>query len=309
MAQLIKVLLASLALTASSCTGKKEDAPGNGNSSGKPQVLTTFYPTQYFALRMADGVADVVCPVPDDADPIFWKPDAETIARYQRADLIILNGAGFAKWVEQTNLPESRTVDTSASFAERFIQYEDAVQHKHGPEGAHTHEGTDGHTWVDPVNALAQATAIKDALIRSFPDHEEEIGANFDKLKEELASLDAEFKKVSADAKTVPLLASHPAYNYIAQRYGWNIRNLDLDPEEMPDDETLEEIGKLLESHAAKTILWEGAPTDEIAARVKEELGLVSVEFSPCELAPEAPEDYLSVMRRNLEVMRGLFGK
>ena len=31
-------------------------------------------------------------------DPAFWQPTADEIARMQRADLILRNGAGYAKW-------------------------------------------------------------------------------------------------------------------------------------------------------------------------------------------------------------------
>ena len=43
------------------------------------------------------------------------QPSDELLAAYQRADLIVLNGAGFAKWVAGASLPPSRVVDTAAS--------------------------------------------------------------------------------------------------------------------------------------------------------------------------------------------------
>jgi len=104
------------------------------------------------------------------------------------------------------------------------------------------------------------------------------------------------------------ILASHPAYNYIARRYGWHIKNLDLDPEEMPDEEALAEIRSLLGEFPARYILWESAPRPEVAARLKALFGLTSVEISPCELlSPEqrkAEADFLSVMKTNAERLR-----
>ena len=55
-------------------------------------VYVVNYPLQYFAERIAGDQATVVFPAPPDEDPAFWTPDVSTIAGYQQADLILLNG-------------------------------------------------------------------------------------------------------------------------------------------------------------------------------------------------------------------------
>ena len=64
-------------------------------------------------------------------------------------------------------------------------------------------------------------------------------------------------------------------------------------------------IAKFQKDHPAKYVLWESAPLTESAERMKKELGLESIEFSPCELMSEADrnagKDYLSVMKQNLK--------
>ena len=45
-------------------------------------------------------------------------------------------------------------------------------------------------------------------------------------------------------------------------------------------------------------MLWESAPKPAVADRLKQQLGLVSVEFSPCEAAAGA--DYLEIMHKNI---------
>ncbi|KPK50972.1 MAG: hypothetical protein AMJ63_13415, partial [Myxococcales bacterium SG8_38_1] len=67
-------------------------------------VYAVNYPLQYFAQRIAGEFAEVVMPVPPDMDPAFWQPDAAIIGDFQRADLILLNGAGYAKWVSRVSL-------------------------------------------------------------------------------------------------------------------------------------------------------------------------------------------------------------
>ncbi len=298
-------------LASAGCDDAKPGASGgNDPRAGPPVIFTTFYPTRYFAERIGGDAVRVVCPVPDDADPIFWTPDAETIGRYQSADLIVLNGAGFEKWVERATLPRARTVDTARSFEKEFMRYEQGVTHSHGPAGEHAHEGLDGHTWVDPLNAVLQARAIRDGLVERFPEHAEGFRERFSALERDLRELDAALRAVS-NGQT-PILCSHPAYNYIARRYGWRIRNLDLDPETVPPAETLDGIRELLREFPARVILWESKPAAEVARSIETALGLRNVVFSPCELlAAEriaSGEDYLSVMRANIDALRPVFG-
>ncbi len=67
------------------------------------------------------------------------------IAVIQGADLIVLNGAGFAAWTVKTSLPRWRIVDTSARFADQLISTE-TLTHLHGAEGAHSLTGVASYT-------------------------------------------------------------------------------------------------------------------------------------------------------------------
>jgi hypothetical protein len=177
--------------------------------------------------------------------------------------------------------------------------------------GEHAHEGLDGHTWMDPVNAKIQANEIKNALKKRFPEHEGAFEKGFAALAKDLDALDEKLKVYQAAYKDEPLLASHPAYNYIARRYGWNIKNLDLDPKEMPSDEVFQGIKDILKRYPARHLIWEAYPTKAIADRMRNELGLISIEFSPCELLSEHAQhsgsDYMSVMRRTLDNISVVF--
>ena len=261
--------------------------PARGDA---PVVFTTFYPTTYFAGRLAGADARVVCPLPADADPIFWSPDDATIEAYQQADLIVVNGARFEKWVLKTSLPDARVVDTAKPFASEFLRFAEAVEHSHGPSGKHAHEGVDGHTWMDPLLAKQQAAEIARALKALLPERAQEIDARLAALHADLDEIHQGFEALTARYRKQPLLASHPAYNYPAFRYGWTVRNLNLDPESMPNAEQEAGLAKILEDTPARHILWESPPLPDIAERLKEKYGLESVEFSPCEvLVPRGP--------------------
>jgi zinc transport system substrate-binding protein len=290
---------AVLVLLAAACSEAPE---ATAPSRERPLVLTTFYPTAYFVTRIGGSLVDVRCPLPADEDPVFWRPDEAAIRAYQDADLVVLNGAGFEKWAATAPLPSARTVETARPFRSEWITTKGAVTHSHGPKGAHSHEGLDGHTWLDPVNASAQAREIKDALRRRLPAGASEIDAGFASLARDLEALDGELRALGP----VRCLASHPAYNYVARRYGWEVQSLDLDPEEVPSPAQAAAAAKIAAEKDLRVLLWEAEPLPPVRAPF-DALGLASVVFSPCEQPP--PEgDYLSAMRANVARLKAARG-
>jgi zinc transport system substrate-binding protein len=305
MKRLLHLLLAATFLVG--CDPVATDPSPHGAKSGSTTdrltIVTSLYPAQYFAQQVGGDLVEARCPVPPHEDPIFWMPDDSAIQQYQSADLIVLNGAHFAKWVEKVTLPHSKIVNTALPLKSEFIRFETAVEHSHGKTGKHSHEGIDGHTWLDPINAKVQAAEIRNALLLRLPHQNEAVEANYAALSADLDDLDKGFRALRLDAST-PILCSHPAYNYLARRYGWNIHNLDLDPAGMPSDETFAEISEALKTHPAKHILWESDPLPEIAERFENDLGVRTITISPCELLGE--NDYLVVMKRNIERLKAI---
>jgi len=278
---------------------------GPALADDKLTIYTVNYPLAYFAERLAGDLAEVRFPAPPDVDPAFWKPGADVVAAYQRADLILLNGAGYAKWVDKASLPRSRIVDTSRAFADKYIQAPTAVTHSHGPGGAHAHAGTAFTTWLDLSQAAQQAEAIAKALIRKRPEAKDRISRNLAALKSDLLALDALIAETAAPGRDRPLLASHPVYQYLARRYGLNLQSVLWEPDTVPDKPQWAELERILGEHRAKWMLWEGEPARESVERLRA-LGVRSVVFDPCANRP-ATGDFLSVMRNNARSLEQVF--
>jgi len=260
-------------------------------------VYTVNYPLAYFAEQIGGDLVEAVFPAPADEDPAFWSPDAETIAAYQGADLILLNGAGYAKWVERATLPATRLVDTSATLAAQLLPLEEKVTHSHGPEGAHEHGGWAFTTWLDPTLAAQQAQAVAAALIELRPEHHVAINERLGALEVDLGALDSRLGAAAEAVGDTPLVFSHPVYQYLVRRYGLNGAEVHWEPDEAPDGHAWDHLEELLESHPAKWMLWEGEPLEETVAGLAE-IGVDSVVFDPCGNRPE-DGDYLAVMTAN----------
>lgn len=281
--------------------------PSEQNASGpdKPCVQVVNYPLQYFAERIGGELIEVGFPIPPDVDPAFWRPDAEAVVAFQHADLIFLNGAGYAQWIDRVSLPVSRLVDTSAGFRDDFIEVEDTSTHQHGPQGEHTHGEIAFTTWLDPTLGIEQARAIMTALSRKWPDHAETFESNFKSLEQNLSALDADLKRLFSRQVDEPLLASHPVYQYLARRYDLKVISLHWEPQQLPTDEMMLEIDSILVEYPATFMLWEGEPHDVMRRKLKDR-GVECIVFKP---GPNTPGegDFMNLMRKNVEELARLF--
>ncbi|MEM7477503.1 MAG: metal ABC transporter substrate-binding protein [Planctomycetota bacterium] len=267
-------------------------------AKAKIRVGAVNYPLAYFARRIGGEQVEVHFSVPESDDPAFWKPNVDEIGIFQEADLILLNGADFAKWTGHVSLPRSKTVNTTAEVQEKYIQVQESIAHQHGPEGEHSHQGLAFTTWLDFQIAIAQARSVKNALCDQMPNSVPSFEGRFEDLEEELNALDEQLASVVAGQKNRPLFGSHPVYQYLRQAYGLNLQALHWEPREMPDVEAWEAFDKLLVQHPAKVMLWEASPLPEIQEKLTQK-GVISIVYSPASNTPR-DADFLEVMRQNV---------
>lgn len=273
---------------------------GVANAQDRPVVATVNYPLAFMAERLGGDAVEVLFPVPDGRDPSFWRPGLSEIAAIQQADLIALNGAGFATWTTRTSLPRSRLVDTSAGFSDAYISTT-SVTHSHGADGEHSHTGTASYTWLDFAQAAQQAVTLAAAMKRRMPELGDQIDVALSDLVADLAALDEETQAALTSLQGTPILATHPRYQYLARAYGLDITSLEWDAGAMPDDAQWQELQDRIEQTDASLLIWE-ATLPEHALERASEMGLRSVVFSPLATRPSRG-DFVSVMRAQIADM------
>ena len=273
-------------------------------AADKLQVYTVNYPLAYFAERIGGDYVDVQFPAPAGTDPAFWMPDTATIAAYQQADLILLNGADYAKWVKKVSLSQRKLVNTSSPFRDDYITGSNGVTHQHGPGGEHSHTGTAFTTWLDFSQSARQAEQIALAMKKLRPAHAELFAENYQRLQRDLLQLDARLHEIMANRPDLPLLASHPVYQYLARRYGLNLRAVMWEPDTYPDASSWQAFKSLLEAHPAHWMLWEDEPVDKTRERLlSSDVNIVV--FKPCMNRP-AQGDFMTVMQANIKALAEL---
>ena len=294
------LLILVIVTLVSSCHNSNKKENLSLSERRKPIIATVNYPLAYFAKRLSGEFADILFETPPNVDPAYWSPTDDQVGAIQAADLILLNGANYAKWTSSRTIPYEATVVTSSSFGDTLIELEEGTSHTHkSGSTSHTHEGFASTTWLDLELACKQASSTADALCEQFPEQVESISGKLKILLEEIRDLDRQMKLVTAPLRGTTLVASHPVYQYWTRAYGLSAHALHWEP--MQKLGTLE-MGELAaiqgEKSPVKYFIWEGPPTEENINKIKM-AGFINIVVNPCGARP-AKGDFLSIMQENI---------
>ena len=279
------------------CEKQTENSIGNRGST--PRIGAVSYPLASFAKMIAGTDAEIVYPVPQDVDPAYWTPDDASLRLYQDCDLILCNGAGYAKWLDRVSLRARALVDTSSAFSSKLIKLDQGVAHRHGDGETHTHGEVAFTTWLDLKQAAAQVRGAWEALRPFAPDEKTEArwASNHRYLQEQLGVLDTEMDRICRQFKGT-VVFSHPVYAYWQRRYGMTGESLHWEPDMQWTPEAASEIQTLKPT----LLIWEGEPNQEVRDALRA-LGVRSTVLDPCAVTPDQG-DFLTAMRENIERLR-----
>jgi len=282
-----------------------EIAAGESVPATATIIIASNYPLYFFARQIAGETSaiDVRLPVMD-GDPANWKPDSAAISELQKADLILLNGAGYESWLSWVSLPPDRLLDTSSSFRERLLPMLGETVHQHGPAGDHSHQGKAFTVWLDPELAIRQGQAIQQALSALAPGNSDIYAANLAQLTRDLQALDRALNTAFAALDGRAVIFSHPVYQYLQARYQLNGVSLHWEPEELPGTKDWIDLHEVLVRHPASLMLWEDEPLEETRARLQE-TAIHSIPFRTISNRP-AGGDYFDMMEVNLDGLRSI---
>ena len=287
-----------IALVLFSC-GSEKKSTQEEKTQQKPVVAVVNYPLYTFASQIGGDKIEVFFPQ-INGDPAYWEPDVVSIEKFQNANLILLNGADYAKWKDKVSLPSATQVNTSKAFESQLIEIKGEV-HSHGPEGEHSHAGYAFTTWLDLKNAIKQAEAVNEALTEMYPEEKESFNSNFGQVRDQLSRLDDQLSEILSSKENLEVFASHPVYQYLSKGYGINIISYHWEPDQMPTDVDWKEFEHELDHHSARAMLWEDEPLTELKRKL-EDLGVSVIVYNPG--GNRTDLDFISLMKQNVENLK-----
>jgi len=303
--------LIPLAMVATVYTGRP--ALQDRQEQEKITVVASFYPLYEFASKVVGDRAEVSSLVPAGVEPHDWEPTAEDISRGRTADVLIINGAGFERWIN--DLGAKFVVNTSEGIEFNYEEEENEV----GTAGEHWHEGdntgeggnrVNPHIWLDPMLAKHQIDEIRDAMARSDPANADYYNQNADRFIAELDSLDAFIRSELASCNKLDFIAFHDAFIRFSERYGLRQHSIQgVSPEGEILPQTIQRIIELANGLDINVIYSEDLIDSRLADTIANEIpdGKVLV-LSPIEGVSEEEQaagiGYLDKMKQNIENLK-----
>lgn len=261
---------------------------GGSEASGSgTRVVTSFYPLEYVAQRVAGDHADVTNLTQPGREPHDLELTVRQTAEVSEAD-VVLYEKGFQAAVD------------------------DAVEQS-GPEhvvdaaAAADLTGDDPHFWLDPTRLSKVSAAFETRLAEADPAHADEYAANAKSLKSDLAALDRSMSRGLADCRIDTIVVSHDAFGYLGRRYGLKVVGINgLSPDAEPSPSHVRELQDLIRADGITTVFSEELASREFADSLAGDLGITTAVLDPIEGLSDATadQDYLSLMRRNLRTLR-----
>lgn len=322
---------AALAMVSSGCAAFSDESPSASGASaeGRPSVVAAFYPLQWVTQQVAGDPAtsgiEVTSLTQPGGEPHDLELGPRQTAEITEADLVVYLGefqaavddsveanAGGAT-LDVADAADLLAVDESAEEHEEHSHDEGHSEddHDHDDEGHseeghdHDHGDEDPHFWHDPARMADVADEVATQLGEIDSENADSYTANAEALRQQLEGLDTEFEEGLAGCERDTVVVSHDAFSYL-DRYGLEFESINgLSPGAEPTPADLARLQDLIDDEGITTVFSERLVSPRLAESLARDAGVETAVLDPLEgLSDEtADEDYLSLMRANLEAL------
>lgn len=189
-------------------------------------VYTSSYPIEFVTKELYGEHSKVYNMYPQGIDLNEYKLTDKQISDYANSDLIIYNGLSdeqkyIVKMINKNN--KLKIIDATSK-----IEYTSSID----------------EIWINPSNLLKIAKNTKDGLDEYINSSliKDEINDNYEDLKVEISSIDADLKEMVENAADKTIVTSSNKLNFLT-KYGLNVISVD---EATLTDKTLSDAKKAL---------------------------------------------------------------
>ncbi|GAB3320064.1 metal ABC transporter substrate-binding protein [Haloplanus salinarum] len=237
-------------------------------------------------------------------------------------DATLTNGSGSAIDPEVTETAGGHGYEGDGEH-EGEHDHESGEEHEDEHEGESEHEGEEGHNhdhsggtdphfWLDPERAKQAVDNIRSGFVDVDSDNASAYAENAESYRNRLDELDESFQSALEGAsKDVVFVAGHNAFQYLGQRYGFEVQTLTgLSPDDQPTPKDIERAQEIIAEHDLQHVCADPLESQTAANQLVEETDATEVlplTPIPGQTQEWADEDwgYVEIMENiNLETLK-----
>ncbi|KPF86703.1 zinc transporter [alpha proteobacterium AAP38] len=276
-----------------------------------PDVVVTVKPLHSLVSGVMQGVGEPYLLVRGAANPHAFALRPSDAKALSGAELVVWAGPGVETFLEKPLSTLARSAQVLTLVKEPSVRV--LPVRKGGAWEAHDHDhahedrpdaelGSDGHVWLDPLNAKAITDLIAARLSALDPARAPAYQANAARQKQSIDALDAEMRAALSPLKDRPFIVFHDAYHYLEDRYGLNAAGaITVSPDQPPGAARLSALRERINQAGAVCIFaepqFEPALVRTLAQGTKARTGVLDPEGANI---PDGPNLYGQLMRFNL---------
>lgn len=262
----------------------------NKDSMEDITIYTSVYPVEYVTEKLYGSHANVISFYPSDANPYEYKLTQKQIKDYSSSNLIIYNGLAEEKDYIAQMLNYNRNLKIIDSTAR--IEYQNTMD----------------EIWINPSSLLTIAQNIKNGFKEYINSSYliKEIDDNYNKLKLEISTIDAEMKEMVVNSENKTIVVSNNDFKFL-EKYGFNIISLDSDT---ISDKIISDTKKIISNKEVNYIfIKKGEELNDTIKNIKAEYPSVeTIEIDMLNTISTEDrndkKDYVTIMYENIESLK-----
>lgn len=256
-------------------------------------IATSFYPMYIFALNITKDIPNVsvVNMTPQTAGCLHdYALSTGDVKNLENAQVLIINGAGMEAFMDKVieQRPDLQIVDASKGI--QLIEQD-------GEKNP--------HVWVSISKAMQQVQNIGDQLALLDPQHAEKYKENTAAYLDKLEAEKLKMHQALDGLNNRDIITFHEAFPYFAEEFDLNIVGvIEREPNTEPNAKQLAETIEIIKNLKVKALFAEPQYSVKIAETIAQETGATVYTLDPAVTGPMEADAYITIMDRNLEVLK-----
>lgn len=286
----------------------------NKNSNEKLNIAVTNFATYDFVRQIAGDSVNLTFLLGPGIDSHSYEPTTKDLITIQEADMFIYIGGELERWVDKV-LETSDLSNVECICLKNMVELKqekevDGAEHEHHDE--HDEEfAYNEHIWTSPANAKIMIEKIAEKISEKDLDNKNFYITNAENYNEEITKLQKDIQDiVDNKVRNRLVFGDKMPMQYFLDEFGLEASAAfnGCSTETEPSSTTLTYLIEKVKDEKIPVVLYIELSTGQVANTIAEEAGVGIMQIQTLHNVSkndfENGETYVSLMRRNLDVLR-----
>lgn len=286
----------------------------NKNSNEKLNIAVTNFATYDFVRQIAGDNVNLTFLLGPGIDSHSYEPTTKDLITIQEADMFIYIGGELERWVDKV-LETSDLSNVECICLKNMVELKqekevDGAEHEHHDE--HDEEfAYNEHIWTSPANAKIMIEKIAEKISEKDLGNKNFYITNAENYNEEITKLQKDIQDiVDNKVRNRLVFGDKMPMQYFLDEFGLEASAAfnGCSTETEPSSTTLTYLIEKVKEEKIPVVLYIELSTGQVANTIAEEAGVETMQIQTLHNVSkddfENGETYVSLMRRNLDVLR-----